>query len=122
MPYQPSRSLLPQAWFSGIEKSKEKSRKLIKQLVGIDQNTSIVIGELASVDIDKLWQLQYPYCKLTVSNPIRFRLNGKMDHKMGDTEIFFVNKPEMVMNMSELSQRHPKIHEEAHYRIKAGKW
>ncbi len=113
---------LPQPWFSGVEKAKEKAQKLVRQLIAVDQNTSIVVGELEAVEIDKLWKLQYPYCKLTLSNPIRFRIDGRMDHKMGETEIFFVNKPEMVLHMSELQQRNPKIHEEAHFRIKQGKW
>ncbi len=118
----PAKENLPRPWFSGVEKAKEKAQKLVKQLVGVDQNTSIVVGELEAVEIDRLWKLQYPYCKLTLSNPIRFRIDGRMDHKMGETEIFFVNKPEMVLHMSELQARNPKIHEEAHFRIKAGKW
>ncbi len=125
MPTQPSRLNsrdLPQPWYAGVEKAKEKSRKLVKQLVAVYQNTSVVVGELSAVDIDKIGQLNYPYCKLTLNNPCRFRIDGRMDHKMGETEIFFVNKPEMVMNMAELGQTHPKIHEEAHFRIKAGKW
>ena len=126
MPVRPSSNLnsrnLPQQWFSGIEKAKEKSTKLVKQLVALNQSTSIVVGELEAVEIDKLWKINYPYFKLTLNNPCRFRIDGRMDHKMGETEIFFVNKPEMVMNMAELGQRHPKIHEEAHFRIKAGKW
>lgn len=124
MPAQISRSQnsSQQSWFAGVEKAREKAARLLRQRIAVDQSTSIIVGELEAVDVDRLWQFQYPYCKLSMNNPVRFRLDGKFDHKMGEAEVFFVNKPEMVMNMSELSQKHPRIHQEAHMRIKAGKW
>ncbi|MBU5575067.1 MAG: hypothetical protein QXF15_00880 [Candidatus Aenigmatarchaeota archaeon] len=99
------------SWYHGVEKAKEKSKKFIGKIVAVDQNTSIVVGKLINVELDKLWQFQYPYCKLQLSNPLRFRLDGLLQYKMGDFEVFFVNKPEMVMDISELSQRFPKIYE-----------
>ena len=44
---------LPDSWNATIEKSKEKARKLINQLIAVDQVTSIIIGKLNSVEIDK---------------------------------------------------------------------
>ena len=37
---------LPEKWYSDIEKSKEKARKLLKNVVAVDLNTSIIDGKL----------------------------------------------------------------------------
>lgn len=103
---------LPQNWYGGVEKAKEKARKLLRKIVVIDQNTSVVIGRLATVDIDKLWRSNVPYCRLLVNDSLRFRLDGKLEAKLGEEEVFFVNKPQMVMTVDEMEQRFPRIHDE----------
>ena len=113
---------LPDSWNATIEKSKEKARKLINQLIAVDQVTSIIIGKLNSVEIDKLWHLKYPYCRLTMSRPIRFRQDGRMQHKMADQELFFINKPTMVMSIKELETRHPKIYDTILPKIRTETW
>lgn len=72
------------------------------------------IGKLSFVSIDVLWRLKYPYCKLTLNTPIRFRIDGKFEAKLGETEIFFVNKPAMVLTLEELKERFPKIYDEVY--------
>ena len=103
---------LPQNWYGGVDKAKEKARKLLNKIVVIDQNTSVVIGKLASVDIDKLWRSNVPYCRLLVNDSLRFRLDGKLEAKLGSEEVFFVNKPQMVMTVDEMEKTHPKVHDE----------
>lgn len=113
---------IPEEWYSKVEKSRDKSRKLIKQVVAVDQTTSIVIGKLESVEMDRLWHLKYPYCRLTMAKPIRFRTDGKKEFKMGDQELFFINKPEMIMDIQELSKKFPRVYDEIHGEIKKGAW
>ncbi len=103
---------VPQNWYGGIEKAKDKARRLLRKVIAVDQNTSVVIGRLAAVDIDKLWKSNVPYCRLLVNDSLRFRLDGKMEAKLGSEEVFFVNKPQMVMTVDEMEQRFPKVHDE----------
>lgn len=103
---------IPQNWYGGVEKAKEKARRLLKKIIAIDQNTSVVIGRLSVADIDKLWRSNVPYCRLLVNDSIRFRLDGKLEAKLGSEEVFFVNKPQMVMTLDEMEQRFPKVHDE----------
>lgn len=103
---------IPQNWYGGVEKAKEKARKLLKKVIAIDQNTSVVIGRLSVADIDKLWRSNVPYCRLLVNDSLRFRLDGKMEAKLGSEEVFFVNKPQMVMTLDEMEKTHPKVHDE----------
>ena len=101
-------------WYASVEQSKQKANALLKKVVAVFQSTSIAVGKLEDVDIDRLWKLKYPYCKLSMANPVRFRLNGRFDCKLGEQELFFVNKPEMIISMEELSDRHPEIYKEVH--------
>ena len=112
----------PSQWYAGVEKSKEKARTLIGKIVAVDQNTSIVVGKLTAVEIDKLWRMNYPYCKLNIKNACKYRKDGNFQQKMEDLDIFFVNKPEMVMPVEEFSKRFPKVYREALGRIKIGEF
>jgi hypothetical protein len=113
---------LPENWYSAIEKSKEKARKLINQIIAVDLNTSIIVGRLEDVSLDKLFRIQYPFCKLTLSNSKKYRTDEKLDSpSMGD-QIAFVNKPQMIMDMTELSTKFPKIHEETHVDMRRGRF
>jgi len=109
---------LPESWYQGIEKSKEKAEKLLHEVIAVDQTTSIIVGKLDEVSIDKLWNAKYPYCKLILKNAERYRTNGKFDTKLQDVQMCFVNKPEMIMNLEELQKRFPQIHEDVHINIK----
>ena len=96
-------------WYREVERARDKARGLIDEQIAINQNTTVVIGKLKEVSIDKLWRLNYPYCKLVLQNPLRFHTSGHFDCKMGETEYIFINKPEMIMNMSEFQEKFPKI-------------
>ena len=111
MPYQPERIHSSSVWYQNVERAKEKAKRLLNKLVAVNQTTSIAIGKLVAVDIDRLWQSQYPYCKMELKRPVRFRIDAMFQHKMGDVEIFFANKPEMIMSMEELAQKFSKIYE-----------
>ena len=111
---------LPEKWYSDIEKSREKAKKLLKQLIAVDLNTSVVIGKLEDVVLDKLFRLKYPFCKLTLSKARRYRTDGKFESKIDNDQVCFVNKPQMVLDMDELSQKFPEIHEDIHVEIRKG--
>ncbi len=113
---------VPRNWFVTVEKSKEKADKLIRKVIAIDQSTSVVVGKLEGVEIDRLFHLKYPYCRLTMTRPFRYKPDGKFDFKMGDTELCFVNKPEMVLSVEELAARFPRIYDKLHNKIKTGTW
>jgi hypothetical protein len=112
----------PSTWYAGIEKSKEKAKKLMGKIVALDQNTSVIIGKLDRIDIDSLWKMNCPYCKLTVKNALRYKIDGNFQQKMEDLNIFFVNKPEMVMSVEEFSKRFPKVYTEVVGKIKTGQF
>ena len=109
---------LPDEWFSSIEKSREKAKKLLKRLIAVNLNTSIIVGRLEDVGVDKLWRLKYPFCKLTLSKPEKYNMDGKLESKLGDEQVCFISKPQMIMDIDELSERYPEIHEEVHIRMR----
>ncbi len=111
-----------EAWYKGIEDSKEKARKLLKQVIGVNQTTSLVIGRLDAVEIDKLAPGHHAACKVTLSKVKRFALRTKFKFRDEETGIFFVNKPEMILNTEELEKNFPEIYEEIHINIKKGAW
>ncbi|MFH1473577.1 MAG: hypothetical protein ABIE55_01655 [Candidatus Aenigmatarchaeota archaeon] len=113
---------LPDNWYSAIEKSKEKARKLLNQVIAVDLNTSIVVGRLEDVSLDKLFRIQYPFCKLTLSMSKKYRIDEKLDKSSAGDQIAFVNKPRMIMDMTELSTKFPRIHEDTHVDIKRGRF
>ncbi len=110
---------LPDRWYSNIEKSKEKARKLLKKVVAVDLNSSIIIGRLEDVMIDRLFRLKYPFCKLTLKKAKRYNINEKLEAKLED-QVCFVNKPQMILDMQELSTKFPNIHEDIHVEIRKG--
>jgi hypothetical protein len=110
---------LPDRWYSNIERSKEKARKLLKKIVAVDLNTSIVTGRLEDVMIDKLFRLKYPFCKLTIKKAKRYGIDEKLEMKV-EEQVCFVNKPQMILDMQELSTRFPNIHEDVHVEMKRG--
>jgi len=115
-------STLPDSWYSQIEKTKDKSRKLLKKVVAVDLNGSILVGVLEDVSLDKLFRLNYPFCKLTLTNTKKYNPNQKLEKKIEGEQIAFVNKPQMILDMDELSKRYPEIHEDTHVEIRRGRF
>lgn len=113
---------LPDGWYSKIEKSREKANKLMNQVVAVDLNTSLVVGKLEGVMLDKLFRVKYPFCKLTLIKAKRFSFDRKFEFSSVSDQVCFINKPQMLMDMNEFSQRFPKFHENIHYEIKKGRF
>lgn len=113
---------LPESWYSQIEKSKEKARKLLRKVVGIDMNDSVLVGKLEDVTLDKLFRVNYPFCKLTLTKSKKYDSEGKLERKIDGEQICFVNKPQMIMDMDELAKRFPEIHEDTHVEIRRGRF
>ena len=113
-------SKLPNGWYSKIEKSREKANSLMNQLIAVDLNTSIVVGVLQDVSIDKLFRLKYPFCKLTLIKSKRFNIDGKFESSTNTDQVCFVNKPGMIMELDELSNKFPNLHKDIHIEIKKG--
>ncbi|MHA2338745.1 MAG: hypothetical protein ACXACX_15665 [Candidatus Hodarchaeales archaeon] len=112
---------IPENWYMGIERSRKKANALIKKIVAVDQSTSIVVGKLENVELDRLWRLKFPYCKLVLRNAVKFNRDGNFN-KMDDTELMFVNKPKMVLDLAELKEKYPKVFDEVDIMIKTDKF
>jgi hypothetical protein len=113
---------LPDNWSAGIEKSKMKANRHLGDVIAIDQATSIVVGKLEDVDIDTLWSKKFPYCRLLLKGPIRFRTSGEFECKLGEQELFFVNSPDKIMSLDELSIKYPVIAEDVTGKAKKGEF
>ncbi len=113
---------LPDKWHANIERSKDKARKLLKQIVAVDQNTSIVVGKLTDMGIDRVWRLKFPYCKLILIKAERYRLDGKFETKFNEEQLCYINKPEMIMDLEELQKRFPEIHADVHVKMKTNSY
>ncbi len=113
---------LPEGWYTRIEKSREKSKKLMNQLVAVDLNTSIVVGKLEEVMLDKLFRLKYPFCKLTLSRAKRFSIDGKFESGTETDQVCFINKPDMLMDFDEFSRKFPNLHRDIHVEIRKGRF
>lgn len=109
-------------WYKGVNQAKEKSQKLIGEVIAINLSTSIAVGKLIGAEIDKMTLGQHEACKLTIENTRRYGIKGDFKFTNEDLGIFFANKSEKIMNMEELETKHPKIFEEAHINIKKGVW
>ena len=113
---------MPETWFSSIEKSREKAKKLLRQVIAVDLNTSVLIGRLEDVSLDKLFRIQYPFVKLTLTKAKKYKGDGKPEASAQGDQIAFVNKPQMIMDMQELSSKFPEIHADTHVDIKRGRF
>ena len=113
---------LPGSWYTLIEKARDKSRKLLGQVIAVHQTNVVVIGKLTQTDIERLWQVKYPYCKLVVKNGIRYRQSGEVENKLGEEGVLWVNNPDVIMSMEELSKKFPRIHMEVLPKVKMSYW
>ncbi|MBU3896971.1 MAG: hypothetical protein KJ697_03515 [Nanoarchaeota archaeon] len=105
-----------------VEKTKMKARSFIKKIIIISQSTSLIVGKLQSADIDKMGATNYPACKLTVFKPKRYSIGNTFQFNMEDQGIYFVNKPEMIMTLDEISDKYPEIFREIHINVGKGVW
>ena len=112
------RENLPESWYSQIEKSKERARKLLKKVVAIDLNDAVLVGKLDDVTLDKLFKSNYPFCKLTLTKAKKYNVDGKLEKKIEGEQICFVNKPQMILDIDELAKRFPEIHADVHVDIR----
>jgi hypothetical protein len=110
---------LPQTWHASIEKSKEKARKLLRKVVALDMTDSIVIGVLEDVMVDKLFRVQCPFIKLTLQKVKKYDTKEKLINKI-DEQIFFINKPQMIMDVKEIADRFPEIFQDVHVEMRKG--
>ena len=110
---------LPHEWYTDIEKSREKAMKLLKRVAALEMNNEIIVGLVDDVCIDKLYRNSSPFCKITLKKVKKYDTKEKLQKEM-EEQIFFVNKPRMIMDMTELSTRFPNIHEDAHVGIRRG--
>ena len=117
MPISEGDLSLPNNWHSNIEKSKDKARKLLKKVAAIEINNSVMICTIEEVSIDKLFKLKYPFCKLIVSDVKKYSLDEKLETKI-DEQILFVNKPEMILDMKELSAKFPSIYQDVYVEMR----
>ncbi len=92
-----------------VEKAKEKARKLINDIIIIYQTTSVSVGILKEVGIEKLWSMRIPYCKLYLQNFNKFDLEGKLLYST-DEEIIYINKPEYIFSLEELKKSNEKLY------------
>lgn len=113
---------VPAAHNREVEKAKTKARSLIKKVVVIFQGTSIIIGRLDAADLDKMGPTHFPSCKLSVTKPKRYSIENTFQFKIEDQGIYFVNKPEMIMNLEEIAEKYPEIFREVHVNIRKGVW
>jgi hypothetical protein len=110
---------LPSSWYASIEKSKEKARKLLRKVVILDMNDSIILGVLQDVMLDKLFRVQYPFVKLTLEKVKKYDARQKLVNKM-DEQIFFINKPQMIMDVKEIADKFPEVYQDFHVEMKKG--
>lgn len=117
MPISEGDLTLPSGWHANIEKSKDKARKMLKKIAAIEINNSIMVGTIDEVSIDKLFKLKYPFCKVIMTNIKKYDMTEKLETKV-DEQILFVNKPEMILDLKELSARYPNIYEDVHVEMR----
>jgi hypothetical protein len=117
-----SNEALPESWYSQIEKTKERARKLFRKVVAIDLNDSILVGKIEDVTLDKLFKLKYPFCKITLTKTKKYSSEGKLEKQIEGEQICFVNKPQMILEMEELSKKYPEIFQDTHVDIRRGRF
>ena len=117
-----SNEALPESWYSQIEKTKDIARKLLRKVVAIDLNDSILVGKIEDVTLDKLFKLKYPFCKVTLVKAKKYNPEGKLEKQIEGEQICFVNKPQMILEMEELSKKYPEIFQDTHVDIRRGRF
>jgi hypothetical protein len=117
-----SGSAGPESWYSQIEKTKDKSRRLLRKVIAFESNSAVIVGKLEDVTLDKLFKANYPFVKITLSKAKKYNLQGKLERALNEEQICFANKPQMILDIDELSKRYPEIHEDTHVEIRRGRF
>ncbi len=95
--------------FLPVEKAKEKARKLLNKIIVVYQTTSVSVGILKEVGIEKLWSIRIPYCKLSIEKFTKFDLEGKKLYST-DEEIIYINNPDFILSLEELEKANEKLY------------
>jgi hypothetical protein len=117
-----NNSSKPDSWGSQIAKAKDKARKLLNKVIAVDMSTNILVGKLEEVSLDTLFRANYPFVKLTLSKARKYNTQEKLERALTEEQICFANKPQMILDIDELSKKYPSIHEDTHVEIKRGRF
>jgi hypothetical protein len=109
-------------WFKNVEMAKERAYGMIKRVVALHQTNSVIVGKVTGAEIDKLFNANYQYCKISMERAVRFNVNGNLEANLGNDGVFWVNTPDHIMTMDELSRRFPKVYTEVLPNIKKNVW
>ena len=120
--YERRRADTPDTWFKNVEMAKERAYGMIWKVVALHQTNSVVVGKVSGAEIDRLWKVNYPYCKITMEKAFRFSVSGKLEANIGNDGVFWVNTAEHILTMDELSRKFPKVYSEVLPKIKTGVW
>ena len=113
---------MPTNWFKNVEIAKERAYGMIKKVVAIHQTNSIIVGKVTGAEIDKLFNANYPYCKINMEKAFRFSVNGSLEATLGNDGVFWVNTPDTIMTIDELSRKFPKVYLEILPKVKTNTW
>jgi hypothetical protein len=120
--YERTRDDKPNNWFKNVEMAKERAYGMMKKVAAIHQTNSVIVGKVTGAEIDKLFNANYQYCKITMEKAFRFSTEGNLEAKLGNDGVFWVNTPEHIMTVDELSRRFPKVYMEILPNIKKNVW
>ena len=120
--YIRSRDHQPDKWYKNVEQARDRSKKFKGKLVALHQTNSVVVGKLSGATVDRLWQVKYPYCKISLESAFRFTVNGGNETNLGNDGVFWVNNPNIILSMDDLSKKFPKVYREVLPKIKTGVW
>ena len=93
---------------TNVEKTKEKAKKLQGEIAGIYQTTSILVGKVEEVKLEKLWNTGILFCRIRLKNVRKFDLEGNLISQ-SEEELIYVNKPEFILDLKELEKANPKV-------------
>jgi hypothetical protein len=109
------------AWHSQIEKTKEKSKRLLRKIVAVSVNGTVIVGKLSEATTDNLFRANYPFVRLTISKGRKYGPSGKLEKVMTDDEVCFANNPDMILSLEEMSKSYPSIHADTYAEIRSGR-
>lgn len=120
--YERRRADTPDTWFKNVEMAKERAYGMLWKVVALHQTNSVVVGKVSGAEIDRLWKANFPYCKITMEKAFRFSVSGNLEANIGNDGVFWVNTPDHILTMDELSRKFPKVYSEVLPKIKTGVW
>jgi hypothetical protein len=113
---------MPNNWFKNVEIAKERAYGMLRKVAAIHQTNSVIVGKVTGAEIDKLFNANYQYCKITMDKAFRFSVNGTLEATLGNDGVFWVNTPDHILTMDELSRKFPKVYSEVLPKIKTNVW